>query len=223
MLPQLQAITMRVADVSIPHTVAVLIITHQLLDLIMKAVFAIRINLVVVQMALLQLKDLTNKVNKSILTTQFLMYFLILGCDCRSTQYGCCTDDRTPSSGPNYEGCTCAASKFGCCPDGVTEAQGNKFEGCDNVPENMQGMTQVFLCVITSQLNFSVQNIVIWIKTEDHAEITQYGGTLIWLMVVALDFGMVVVMVIETVLKLKRNVKVFVLKQLVKVNFFYFV
>nr|CAD7403319.1 unnamed protein product [Timema cristinae] len=55
-------------------------------------------------------------------------------CGCENTQFGCCSDDRTPASGSELEGCGCEASKFGCCPDGVVEAQGDKFEGCDDVP-----------------------------------------------------------------------------------------
>lgn len=57
-----------------------------------------------------------------------------VGCGCENTQYGCCPDGRTPSTGPNLENCSCAASKYGCCPDGVSEAQGEHFENCEDIP-----------------------------------------------------------------------------------------
>lgn len=61
MLLQRLATTTRAAVVSIPHMAAVQTITVQLLDLVMKAVFAILISLVVVLMALPQLKDPISK------------------------------------------------------------------------------------------------------------------------------------------------------------------
>lgn len=63
-----------------------------------------------------------------------------------------------------------------------------------------------------------LQSIAIWTKTEDHAEITQFGGTLTWHTVVAPGFGMEDAMAIKIALKPKRNVKEFVLNQLKKVQ-----
>lgn len=69
-------------------------------------------------------------------------------------------------------------------------------------------------------IQFFLQITVTWIRTEVPAGITQFGGTLICLTVVALDFGMAVVMVTKTALKLKRNVRALVLNQLKKVMLF---
>lgn len=66
-------------------------------------------------------------------------HIISIGCGCRNTEFGCCSDEETPALGPNREGCGCASSKFGCCVDGVTEAKGENFESCDTVPENLQG------------------------------------------------------------------------------------
>lgn len=59
---------------------------------------------------------------------------MFTGCGCENTKYKCCSDGRTPATGPNFAGCTCDASQYGCCPDGVEEAQGENFEGCLTVP-----------------------------------------------------------------------------------------
>ncbi|XP_053330825.1 papilin isoform X2 [Spea bombifrons] len=53
--------------------------------------------------------------------------------DCKKNIYGCCSDGKTPASGPGGQGCSsCWQSRFGCCPDGVTEAQGLNNVGCQN-------------------------------------------------------------------------------------------
>ena len=63
--------------------------------------------------------------------------------DCSQSLYGCCPDDITEASGPNYAGCQqkdaiphgyCVETEFGCCPDGVTAARGPYGRGCPNVP-----------------------------------------------------------------------------------------
>lgn len=59
------------------------------------------------------------------------MYFS--GCGCEDTEFGCCSDERTPAPDAS-KNCSCAASKFGCCLDGVTEARGEDFEGCPTKP-----------------------------------------------------------------------------------------
>lgn len=59
---------------------------------------------------------------------------MLTGCGCENTKYKCCSDGRTPATGPNFAGCTCDASQYGCCPDGIEEAQGENFEGCLTVP-----------------------------------------------------------------------------------------
>jgi hypothetical protein len=61
-----------------------------------------------------------------------------LGCGCRNTEFGCCSDDSTPAQGPNFAGCGCDSSKYGCCPDGTAEASGDNFEGCKDIPPNLQ-------------------------------------------------------------------------------------
>lgn len=63
----------------------------------------------------------------------------MIGCGCRNTEFGCCSDEETPAQGTNYEGCGCTSSKYGCCLDGKTEAQGKDFDGCADVPDNLQG------------------------------------------------------------------------------------
>lgn len=45
---------------------------------------------------------------------------------CSSTQFGCCSDNKTPAKGPFKEGCidySCKHSEFGCCDDLVTPAK----------------------------------------------------------------------------------------------------
>lgn len=44
--------------------------------------------------------------------------------------YGCCSDKKTPASGPNQDGCGCDTTAHGCCPDMVAIAQGPNFHGC---------------------------------------------------------------------------------------------
>ena len=66
------------------------------------------------------------------------------GCSCKDTEFGCCPDRRTPSTGPyggpeaaaagRDDGCGCAAGEYGCCYDGETYAEGPDFEGCDSMP-----------------------------------------------------------------------------------------
>ena len=54
---------------------------------------------------------------------------------CASTQYGCCEDEFTAASGPNYEGCKppivggCAGTRWGCCRDGKNSASGPDLIG----------------------------------------------------------------------------------------------
>jgi len=59
--------------------------------------------------------------------------------DCIQSAYGCCPDDVTEASGPDYAGCQqkdaiphgyCVETEFGCCPDGVTAARGPSGRGC---------------------------------------------------------------------------------------------
>ena len=61
------------------------------------------------------------------------------GCSCREAEFGCCSDNKTPATGPNMAGCSCDTSRFGCCADGVQEAQGENFEGCERVPPTPPG------------------------------------------------------------------------------------
>ncbi|CRL07350.1 CLUMA_CG020329, isoform A [Clunio marinus] len=52
------------------------------------------------------------------------------GCSsCINTQFGCCPDNETPAHGPLREGC-CLLSPFGCCPNNINEARGPSLEGC---------------------------------------------------------------------------------------------
>ena len=51
-------------------------------------------------------------------------------CSCEETEFGCCPDNLTPSTGPENEGCGCHFGPNGCCPDGMTSALGTNFTGC---------------------------------------------------------------------------------------------
>ncbi|XP_050528636.1 papilin isoform X2 [Daktulosphaira vitifoliae] len=68
---------------------------------------------------------------------------------CKSSEFGCCPDDVTAATGPNFEGCdnfgfnnctadgndtdctpSCMETLFGCCDDNSTAAHGPNKEGC---------------------------------------------------------------------------------------------
>jgi hypothetical protein len=83
----------------------------------------------------------------SLLTVEFHFPLTVIRvaqfCNClrfhhtQDTEYGCCSDGKTPASGEQNEGCprqesptSCSESPFGCCPDGVTPAGGDNNEGC---------------------------------------------------------------------------------------------
>ncbi|XP_048340392.1 papilin isoform X2 [Sphaerodactylus townsendi] len=53
--------------------------------------------------------------------------------DCSRSLYGCCSDGRTPATGPLKQGCPsnfCQHARYGCCSDGVSPALGPNKEGC---------------------------------------------------------------------------------------------
>nr|CAD7426582.1 unnamed protein product [Timema monikensis] len=127
MLRQLEDLTMRGAAVSTLLMGVVPMVTPLQRGPASRDVHAIPSNLDAVLMGSPSHGGLKTKVSD-------ILRSLFAGCGCENTQFGCCSDDRTPASGPELEGCGCEASKFGCCPDGVVEAQGDKFEGCDDVP-----------------------------------------------------------------------------------------
>lgn len=86
------------------------------------------------------------------------------GCGCSHSEFGCCSDRRTPAQGPYEEGCGCEASHYGCCPDGVTPSQGELFQGCMEdspiVPggellHNVFQTSAVHLSTLTVNLNSS--------------------------------------------------------------------
>lgn len=53
------------------------------------------------------------------------------GCGCQYSEFGCCSDQRTPAPDPaTNETCPCSSTLFGCCPDGDTPADGQDFAGC---------------------------------------------------------------------------------------------
>lgn len=81
-------------------------------------------------------------------------------------------------------------------------------------------LNSVFLVFSFLLISFMLQSTAIWIKTEDLAEITQYGGTSTWRTVVVPGSGMEVVKATRIALRPKRNVKEFVLNQLKKVKRF---
>lgn len=61
------------------------------------------------------------------------MFVCTQGCGCENTQYGCCSDKKTPAL-DETKNCSCEASKYGCCLDGISEAKGENFEGCQSKP-----------------------------------------------------------------------------------------
>lgn len=140
-LLQLRVVTTKDVAVNTRNTAVVPIIILQLAVLIMRAACVTHSNSAVVQMALLSLRDLEIWVCfESAFYARRILSVNSLGCGCSYSEFGCCSDDKTPAQGPNYAGCDCASSKYGCCPDGQTEAQGENFDGCTDIPENLQGM-----------------------------------------------------------------------------------
>nr|CAD7441588.1 unnamed protein product [Timema bartmani] len=157
---QLEDLVMRGADVSIPLTGVVPMVTPLRRDPASRDAHATPSNLAAVPMGSPLQGGLKTKVdfvrmskrisqqsssafyetNDTLSKVLGMLWSLFAGCGCENTQFGCCSDDRTPASGSELQGCGCEASKFGCCPDGVVEAQGDKFEGCDDVPLNAAGM-----------------------------------------------------------------------------------
>ncbi|XP_078482068.1 papilin-like [Ciona intestinalis] len=55
--------------------------------------------------------------------------------DCHVTAFGCCPDNKTPSSGEDMQGCprrgqTCRTTRYGCCKNGYNAATGPNHYGC---------------------------------------------------------------------------------------------
>uniref|UniRef100_H2XS44 BPTI/Kunitz inhibitor domain-containing protein n=1 Tax=Ciona intestinalis TaxID=7719 RepID=H2XS44_CIOIN len=55
--------------------------------------------------------------------------------DCHVTEFGCCPDNKTPSSGEDMQGCprrgqTCRNTRYGCCKNGYHAATGPNHYGC---------------------------------------------------------------------------------------------
>ena len=67
-----------------------------------------------------------------IYSTISAQFFLTLGCGCSHTEFGCCSDGRTPALDAALGSCSCEASLYGCCPDGITDAGGELFQGCQD-------------------------------------------------------------------------------------------
>ncbi|RUS81717.1 hypothetical protein EGW08_010524, partial [Elysia chlorotica] len=59
---------------------------------------------------------------------------IVLGC--AESKYGCCSDRRTPATGPGYQGCVinCRDTRYGCCPDRVTVAEYDR-SNCEDLTE----------------------------------------------------------------------------------------
>jgi len=62
--------------------------------------------------------------------------------NCAQSVHGCCPDEETEASGPDYAGCQqkdaiphgyCVETQFGCCADGVTAALGPSGRGCPDI------------------------------------------------------------------------------------------
>lgn len=98
---------------------------------------------------------------------------MLAGCGCENTEFGCCSDERTPAKGPNFAGCTCDTSQFGCCPDGIEEAQGENFEGCLTVP-SMPGVA----CGLAKDRGSCRDFTVKWYYDTDYGGCSRfwYGG-----------------------------------------------
>lgn len=74
------------------------------------------------------------------------------GCGCQYTEHKCCPDNFTPASGPQYEGCPCHTYQFGCCSDGITKAIGPNSQGITLNPNTHANYIRVtinylFMCL----------------------------------------------------------------------------